>query len=407
MPRRANGEGSIRQLKNGSWEARIMCGRNPNGKPKIKTFTGKKRAAVARRLADFIAGARQTAVCRDTLGQWLDTWLEEYVARQLKTSTRTSYENTVRNQIRPRLGAIRLKDLKKSDVEAFYASLLEDGRADGTGGLSAKSVRNVHIVLHCALEQAFRREYIDKNPAGAASIPGRGGADGMIRRPEALTLAEQRALTAQCGMDACGMAVVTALGTGLRIGELLGLRWADIDFGARTVTVRRQLSRLRDYEPGAEARTRLSLEAGAKTRAGLRVIPLDEALCARLAVWQTRQAKQSRQSRRPDPDRNAPDDMVFMGPGGGYLDPATFRYRYRRLLKQAGTRPLTVHALRHTFATRALEAGVPAQAVGQILGHAGSQITLDVYSHVLPAFQAEAVTRIARYVGAGSLQCAW
>ncbi|MCL2030341.1 MAG: site-specific integrase [Oscillospiraceae bacterium] len=412
MPRRANGEGSVRQLKNGSWEARIMCGFRPDGKPRIKTFTAGKRSVVARRLADFIAGekkARQT--CRLPLGEWLETWLDEYVARRLRTSTRTSYENIIRNQILPRLGATRLHELRREEVEAFYAALLEGGRADGRGGLSRKTVRNVHIVLHRALEAAAERELIGKNPAAAAAMPGRRGAP-ETRSAEVLTLEEQRALTARCGPDACGTAVVTALSTGLRMGELLGLRWADIDFAARTVSVRRQLARLRDYSPQAGTRTRLRLEEGAKTEAGLRVIPVDESLCGRLLAWRARQAAEAaeaagaeagyaperRRGRRAGPDLHAPEDMVFTAPGRAFLDPATFRYHYRLMLKAAGARPLSIHALRHTFATRALEAGVPVRAVSSLLGHAASQITMDIYSHVLPAFQAEAVSRIAGYI---------
>lgn len=406
MPRRANGEGSIRQLKNGSWEARIMCGKRPDGKPRIKTFTAKKRSIAARRLAEFIAGEKQIReVCRLTLGQWLDTWMDEYVARQLKTSTRTSYENIVRNQIVPRLGGTLLRDLKKSGVEAFYAALLDDGRADGKGGLSRKTVLNVHIVLHRALEEAASREYIAKNPASSASIPSRRGVAGT-RAADALTLDEQRRLTARCGTDACGTAVVTALSTGLRMGELLGLRWPDVDFAARTISVRRQLARLRDYAPDAGSRTRLTLEDGAKTGAGLRVIPIDEGLYARLLAWKETQAAQSipreRRGRKPSPDALAPGDMVFTAAGRGFLDPATFRYHYRRLLGEAGARSLNVHALRHTFATRALEAGVPVKAVSSLLGHAAGQITMDTYSHVLPSLQTEAVRRIAGYIEAES-----
>lgn len=405
MQRRANGEGSIRQLKSGFWEARIMYGTHSDGRPKIKTFTAKKRSIVAKKLADFIASEKadvRRRSSRETVMEWVETWLEEYVARQLKTSTRISYENIVRNQIIPRLGQRKLAMLSKSDIEEFYKSLLKNGRADGKGGLSIKTIRNVHIVLHRALREAVMREYIDKNPASAVNIPTRRNTGGSHRTIEVLTLEEQRALTALCGNDVYGTAVATALSTGLRMGELLGLRWSDIDFAARTISISRQLSRLKDYTPGATAKTRLILELGTKTNASTRVIPMAQNLCSRLLDYRSAPPESYHRGRRPLRDESSPPDMVFTGRDGGFLDPANFRYHYQRLLNQAGARRLTVHALRHTFATRALEAGVPVKAVSQILGHAGSRITMDIYSHVLPAFQAEAMNRIADYIAGGT-----
>jgi integrase len=330
---------------------------------------------------------------RETVGQWVEEWLEGHAASQIKTSTRVSYENIVRNHITPRLGHIRLAALRKSDVDEFYRALLRDGRADGKGGLSVKSVRNVHIVLHKSLRDAAARERIAQNPASGAVLPSYRGM-GAKRRLEALTLGEQRALTSLCGADAAGTAVATALGTGLRMGELLGLRWDDVDFEANTIRISRQLSRLKDYTPGAKSKTRLILETGTKTDASARVIPVDDALMKRLFHYKNAQAAVPSQT----PSGPAPYDMVFTGRDGGFLDPATFRYQYRRLLEKAGAGRYTVHALRHTFATRALEAGVPVKAVSQILGHAGSRITMDTYSHVLPAFQAEMMARIAGYI---------
>ena len=326
---------------------------------------------------------------RETVAQWMEAWLGDYVAQNVKISTRVSYENITRNQIIPHLGHFRLSMLKKTHINDFYQTLLHSGRADGMGGLSVKTIRNVHIVLHRAMREAAEREIIGCNPATGAHIPGFRG--GPRKHAEALTLPEQRALTALCGTDAVGTAIVMALGTGLRMGELLGLRWGDVDFTARTVSVSRQLSRLKDYTPGAKAKTRLFLQDGTKTGSSTRVIPIDRALARRL-----RDYKKAQRAANP----GCPPDMIFTGRDGCYLDPAVFRYQYRRLLLRAGAHSHTIHALRHTFATRALEAGVPVKVISQIMGHAGSRITMDTYSHVLPVFQSEAMTRIARYIGA-------
>jgi integrase len=338
---------------------------------------------------------RVKRIPKETVGEWAVKWMCDIVPLRVKTGTRVSYENIVNNHIVPRIGRHRLAALTQRHINAFYQDLLREGRADGKGGLSVKTVRNIHIVLHRALRDAVSAGKLPANPASGAELPSGRGAHAK-HAPQVLTLQEQRALIALCGPDASGTAVVTALATGLRMGELLGLRWCDIDLAAGTICVRRQLSRLKDYRPGAPAKTCLALESSVKTAASNRVIHIDQTLAGRLRDYKQLQAL-------PPPVSGScvPPDMVFTGRKGGFLDPAAFRYRYRGLLNQAGTARRTVHALRHTFATRALEAGVPAKAVSSILGHAGSKITLDTYSHILPEYQAGAIGRVAGYVGAG------
>lgn len=157
--KRGNGEGCIRQLKDGWWEARIMIGYNEKGKPKFKTFTSKKRNVVANKLSDYIANQKSVApevASKDTLEKWLNRWIEEYVVNNVKTSTRISYEGIVKHQLIPRIGKLKLCELKKTDIENMYSQLLVNGRADGKGGLNIKNNRKCGTLLAQSIANCIR-----------------------------------------------------------------------------------------------------------------------------------------------------------------------------------------------------------------------------------------------------------
>ncbi len=397
--KRGNGEGCIRQLKDGLWEARIMIGYNEKGKPKFKTFTSKKRTIVAKKLNDYIANQKSAlpeAASKETLEKWLNRWLIEYVADNVKTSTRVSYEGIVKHQLIPYLGKIKLCDLKKADIENMYSQLLVNGRADGKGGLGIKTIENVALCLHKALQTAFEHEYISKNPADIAKVPTLKSTNTARAEIEILTKDEQKALVSVCDYTAYGMGVITALNTGVRMGELLGLTWSDIDFDKMTISISKQVNRLHDYSPTAKTKTRLGIQDDTKTKSSTRIISMSDYLAEKLQQYREAQNKHIAQW------GNAYNDlgMVFAREDGFYIDPSTYRDKYLKILRSAGLKNYTFHALRHTFATRALEAGVPIKVVSKILGHAGVQITMDTYMHVLPELQSEAMNKIAEYMGA-------
>lgn len=395
--RRGNGEGGIYQLKDGSWEARIMIGRNAEGKPKFKTFTSKKRIVVANKLAGYIANQKEKEpqyACNQTINQWLWSWFESYVDKNVKISTKTSYETIIRKHLIPYIGHIKLRELKKVDIEDMYQNLLVQGRTDGKGGLSVKTIQNVALVLHKSLDEAMKHEYIIKNPADIANVPTMRSENNIKKEVEILTKQEQKALMDVCGDDVYGMAIKTALFTGLRLGELLGLQWGDIDYNAKTITVSRQVNRLKDYRPNAKAKTRLGIQEDTKTRSSNRMISLPDQLIELL-----KRHKEIQSIKKNEWGKSYKNlDMIFAREDGYYIDPATFREHYQKKLKKAGLKHYTFHALRHTFATRALEANIPIKVVSQILGHASVQITMDTYSHVLPELQRESMNKIAEYI---------
>lgn len=398
--RRGNGEGCIHQLKDGSWEARIMIGRNANGNPKFKTFTAKKRSTVSAKLTDYIANRpdKPHNASKQTMEKWLWAWFENYVDKNVKLSTKVSYEGIIKNNLIPYIGQIKLAELKKVDIEKMYHALLASGRADGKGGLSIKTVQNVALVLHKALDEAMKCEYIPKNPADIATVPTYRSENHPKKEIIVLSKQAQKALMDVCDNDVYGVAIMTAMYTGVRLGELLGLKWSDINFQAKTITVSRQVNRLKDYSPNAKAKTRLGIQEDTKTKSSQRTISISEPLMEILLRYQEKQETAKKAWKKSYHDLG----MIFAREDGYYIDPATFRDHFQKKLNEAGLGHYTIHALRHTFATRALEAGIPIKVVSQILGHASVQITMDTYSHVLPELQSQSMNRIAEYMAIGT-----
>ena len=396
MGKRGNGEGCVTKNTKGYWEARVMIGRNEMGKPKFKTFSNKQRSVVVDKLSEYRLNKRADEpeqICTFTVSQWLNKWYNEYVVSNVKLSTRSSYEMIINRHLKPYIGHIKLIDLKKADIEEMYRKLITGGRVRGAGGLSVKSVRNISLVLHKALDEAMKREYIIKNPASIANVPTMRSENVAKKEIEILTKEEQKRLMAACENDVYGTGIITVLYTGLRLGELLGLQWSDINLEKKTIEINKQVNRLKDYSEKAKAKTRLGIQHNTKTRTSHRKIAIDEALLKRLIEYK---AVQDQQIKLWGSKYNNLG-MVFAREDGSYMDPTSFRKKYQKLLSQAGLKRFTVHALRHTFATRALEAGVAIKAVSQILDHASVQITMDTYSHILPEYQSEAMSRIADY----------
>lgn len=395
--KRGNGEGCIHKLKDGSWEARIMIGYNEKGKPKFKTFTNKKREVAAKKLADYIANQEANKpenICNDTLQNWLMRWLDEYVAKNVKISTRVSYEGMVKHHIIPYLGKIKLNELKKADIENMYEKLLNEGRADKKGGLSVKTVNNVALCLHKALQCAYESEYIIKNPASIAKVPTLKSTQNVKKEIEILTKQEQKKLMAVCDYSAYGMGVITTLYTGVRLGELLGITWEDINFENNTITISKQVSRLHDYSSDAKSKTKLIIQYDTKTNASRRVISISNDLANRFKEYKIIQDSQKSKWGKAYKDLK----MVFAREDGNIIDPSTFRDKYLKFLDKAGLKHYKFHALRHTFASRALETNIPIKVVSNILGHANVQITMDTYQHVVPELQSEAMNKIAEYI---------
>ena len=368
MGKRGNGEGSItRRKSDGLYMARYT----------VETATGTKRKAVYAKTRKEVA-EKLTAAMSDaakgitagggpkTVGAFLTSWLEDSVRGSVRKSTYDRNESLCRVHLIPALGRKKLKTLGAADVAGFYRSRLDSG-------CSAASVHKMHETLHKALKQAVRWGYMTKNPADDVDPP-------KVHTEEVtpLTRGEARRLLQTVRGDRLEALYVTALHTGLRQGELLALRWDDVDLEGRTLQVRRTLTRDRG-----------KLDVGpTKTAKGRRTVKLTRDAAEALRDHLTRQLEEIGVLG----DSYEPGGLVFATTKGTPINPTNLRKRsLAPLLVRAGLPHQTFHQLRHTAATILLLKNVNPKIVSEMLGHASIAITLDTYSHVLPNMQDSAV----------------
>jgi integrase len=358
--RRGNGEGSITRRKDGRWEARYTV--HTASGPKRKAIYGKTRAEVAEMLAKAISD-RSSGLTFDagslTLGEFLDRWLGDSVRDTVRQRTYERHEELVRLHIRPILGNLKLKVLTPAHVQSFYRDRLDSS-------LSPATVQKIHVVLHKALDQAVKWNLIPRNVTEAVNAP-RPAPKEM--RP--LTPDEARKLLETARGDSMEALYVLAVHTGIRQGELLGLKWEDVDLEGGVVRIRHTLTRNRG---------RLLL-GEPKTKKSRRTVRLTETAAQTLREHLERQLEEIERLG----DLYQDQGLVFTTQVGTPINPTNLRKRsFASLLERAGLPTIRFHDLRHTCATLLLLSNVHPKYVQELLGHATITITLDTYSHVLP-----------------------
>ena len=362
MGKRGNGEGSITRRKNGGWMAQFTV-YTANGR-KRKTLYGKTRQEVATKLAKALSD-REGGLVFDAeglkLGEYLGRWLEDSVKGTVRNTTYERYEQISRMHIVPMLGGVKLKALSPTHVRGLYKEKLSS--------LSPRTIQYIHVTLHKALKQAVRDGLIPRNATEAVKPP-------QVPREEISPMSPEQVkmlLDAASG-DRLEALYVLAVHSGLRQGELLGLKWDDIDLEAGALHVRRALTTARGGPRLAAPKTkgsrrRVSLTgAAAEALKGHLECQLEEIDRAG-SLWQE-------------------NGLVFASEASAPLDrrDVTSR-RFKPLLERAGLPHFRFHDLRHTCATLLLTQNVNPKVVSEMLGHSSIAITLDTYSHVLPTMQ--------------------
>jgi integrase len=360
--KRGNGEGSITRRKNGGWCAQYTA-YTAEGR-KWKTLYGKTRQEVAAKLAKALSD-REGGLFFDAEGlklrEYMSRWLEDSVKGTVRNTTYERYEQTSRTHIVPMLGGIKLKALSPTHVRGLYKEKLSS--------LSPRTVRYIHVTLHKALKQAVSDGLIPRNATEAVKPP-------QVHREEIRPLSPEQVkmLLDTASGDRLEALYVLAIHTGLRQGELLGLKWDDIDLKAGTLQVRRALITARGGPRLAAPKTK-----GSRRRVSLTGVA-SEALKGHLerqleeidragSMWQE-------------------NGLVFASETGAPLDRRDITSRrFKPLLKRAGLPHFRFHDLRHTCATLLLTKNVNPKVVSEMLGHSSIAITLDTYSHVLPNMQ--------------------
>lgn len=367
MSRRGHGEGSIYRRKDGRWAASVEVG-TTGGKRQRKTIYGRTRREVATRLHEALQTQRSGGPLpkeRTTVASFLDDWL---VSLKPTVAFRTyqKYESVVRLHLKPALGSRRLTKLEPVDLQRLYAERLSAGQ-------SPRSVVHIHRVLSSALSQAAKWDLVVRNVATLVTPPR------VPRKPvETLTKEEAAMLFEVARGHRLEALFVVAITTGMREGELLGLRWGDVDLGRRTLHVQGALQRTEDgtfqvTEP--------------KTAASLRRISLSGLATDALRRHRSRQNEERLSMGTGWRD----EDLVFASTVGGPINPTNmYRRAFKPLLKAAGLRQIRFHDLRHTCATLLLADGVNVKVVSELLGHSDITVTLNTYAHVLPTIQQQA-----------------
>jgi len=380
MAKRGQGEGTISQRPDGTWWARISLGKDENGKQRRRAFYGKTRKEVQQKLTAALNEVNLGAYIEPsklTVAQWMDIWLKEYKYNTVKSQTYADYCSLDKCNIRPKLGAVRLKDLRKDMVQRFVNEMSERG-------LSPSTTERVLRVLSGALKEAVESELISKNPATGITSP-----KGIRLERRVLTKDEQLRFIEAAKLDERGEIFILMLGTGMRIGETLALTWDDVSFDNAEIRVTKTLVENSCNTHGIRKR---SVTFGTpKTKASYRTIPLLPQLVEMLRQLQSKQKSCMREMGGAFDDHN----LVFCSRFGNVLYGVDMNKRLKRIAEKEGISGLHTHCLRHTFATRGLENGVPLKVMQEILGHADLSMTADLYTHVLPDTKQSEIAKLS------------
>ena len=380
--RGAQGAGTIRQRKDGRWEARYTVGRDPGtGKQIQRSVYGATQQEVRKKLAQLttaLDNGTYKEPCKMTVGQWLDIWTADYMGG-VKPSTAFLYGEQIRLYIKPALGAVKLEALNTHTIQGFYNGLSIE--REGGKALSPKSVKNIHGILHKALQQAVAVGYIRFNPADACTLP-------RAEKKEISPLDEEQIATFLKAIEGHRHELLykVALFTGMREGEVLGLMWDCVDFEKGTITIKRQLRR-EQKKGGAYY---ITTPKNGKPRT---ITPAPWVMKL-LRSQKARQAEQ--QLKMGQLWENS--GMVFTNETGGYLSYRTGYDCFKRIVAQMGTPSTRFHDLRHTFAVASLRAGDDIKTVQGNLGHHTAAFTLDVYGHVTEQMKKDSAQRMEGFI---------
>lgn len=376
--RRVKGGGSIRKRPNGTWEARYTAGLDAKtGKQIQRSLYGKTQKEVRQKLSEIILEIDRGDYCEPcqmTINQWLDIWLEDYTIG-VKDSTRYLYERQAKLYIRPSLGKMKLNQLETHSVQRLYNQLGKEK------GLSAKSIKNVHGILHRALQQAQRLGYIRSNPTEACILP-------RVIKKDIFPMNDQqmsRFLEAIQGHQ-YELFYKIALFTGMREGELLGLKWECVDFNKGTLLVDKQLHRSQKKGGGYY----FSPPKNNKSRT-LRPAPYVMGL---LRQQKARQAEMRLCAGPAWQDSG----LVFTNEQGRYMSLRAVYDPFKRIVKRIGLPDLRIHDLRHTYAVNSIRAGDDIKTVQSNLGHATAAFTLDIYGHFTDDMQCASSQRMEKFI---------
>lgn len=384
-----SGMGNIRKITKTTkgkeytyYEARYTAGYDPGtGKQIQRSISGKTQKEVTQKLKEALAAldaGTYIEPCKITVGQWLDTWSDEYLGA-VKPSTVCSYKATIKTHLKPGLGAIRLDTLDVHIIQGFYNGLLYP--KNNKKAISPKTVKNVHGVLHKALEQAVYNGYIHSNPTNGCVLP-------RVEKKQIKPLDEDQITTfirAVKGHQYEHLFVVT-LFSGMREAEALGLTWDCVDFEKSTITINKQLQLIRgtngEYKLAPTKNSKIRLVTVAPYVLGILTKVKTEQELNRTLFGSTWNA----------------EGFVFTNPDGEHLRMNTVYKNFKAIVRSLGYDEARFHDLRHSYAVACIKSGDDIKTVQENLGHATASFTLDVYGHVTNRMKQASAARMEQFI---------
>lgn len=388
--RRSNGEGSIvKNMRNGiqiGWRASITIGTDDRGKLVRKQFTGKTQQDVKNKLQEYKKQMLMGVLNEDklTVSDWFYSWLFDYRKQDLKPKSFQRYHGIYKNYIENTdFGNIKLNDLRTTHLQRHYKKLLDNG-------VTPTTIRQINTNLKTCLNEAERQGYIQKNWCKLVTLPKKED----NKEVKVLTKQEQEKFLEAIKGHELELLYIVALGTGLRIGEILGLKWSDIDFKNNELHVNRSLQKAAIYENDKIVRYEVQ-ETTPKTKNSLRTIPVPQNIIKKLRAHKKEQNEFILLLQEEYDNKN----YVFCNKLGKPIEDKRPGRNLKTILTSIGIEPIKFHALRHTYATRLFEAGIPPKTVQHLMGHSDIETTMNIYTHVMKEQKLEAIEKINSIFG--------
>lgn len=361
---------NIYKRKDGRYEGRYVIGKKSNGTTRFGYVYGRKysevRTELMRKKAEIAdASCGNESSCRWSLAEWIEIWMQRELLGSVKASSYQTYRNLIRRHLLPALGDVPLSALTAEMVRDHVAALTQSG-------LAASTIKNVCRLLSAGLRCAHDEGLIRRNPCQKVKTPRREcGEQRVLTRAECSSI--RRESTEKSDLPA-----LLSLYTGMRLGEICALKWSDVDWENRTVTVRRTVQRVaRMQRTNSDPKTLLMIGTPKSIRSR-RTLPLPDFLFNMLREM-----------------RGDCEEFIFDA-GSRTVDPRTVQRRFRSLTQRLGIRNAHFHTLRHSFATRLMELGVDVKTISAMLGHSSAKTTLDFYAHSRLESQRSAVAALEK-----------
>ena len=375
--KRKQGEGTMRLRSDGRWEGRVVVGYDDKGDPKTKSVTAKTKFECEEKLKalkETLGRVAEKMKPDMPFGDWMDFWYQNFCKPALRETTKASYETLIYQHIIPSIGHKPLNKLAQNELQQFYAKLKKGGRlqyADLLGTeLSDRMVRSCHARIRSALEKAIVEKLITRDPSTGCKLPPK-----KSREMKVLTSNEIGRFLARAKEEGYYEMFLLELSTGMRRGELLGLKWSDLNLTSGVLKISRQV-----VAAGSEI-----IVQSPKTKTSTRAIVLPSYMLELLT-----ELKKSKTC-----------EWIFPSPvkEGEPRNPTAVLKRFKLILERSGCKDIRFHDLRHTFATMALENGMDVKTLSDMIGHISAETTLNIYSHITDTMRAQASVKIDRKIG--------